>query len=252
MTTEDHYIRDGDTIRGTTWDGSRTRGDLVFETVQFAMFTRDIKLLTECKRLLMIPRRWPERMDTPDGSGRNPKSITRDPYWMFWAACVEMDKREWIAHVKPPVFTPEGILWRPDFAAFRRFLLNPTKRNKRWYERMDWLSWAFSPGIPMFAIYLNAWAAWIADSERCMARIRPSVPEWNLCIRQLVLHPDRHLDEQAIKDFRPRKGFIWQKDPRREHDAEIINNPQFLPLDQEYYLDLDSLTYVYERNKEKS
>jgi len=247
MNKRENATRDGDFIRGTTWDGKPAKGDLIFETCQHAMFHRDYAMLNACKLLLIKRRRWPKRMDEPDGiEHRNPRGMTRDPYYMFWVACVEMDRVEWIAEVKPPWY-----IWRPNFWAFRRFLINPTKRNRRRWERAEWLSDIFSPMVPMFAIYLGAWAAWIAYSEKVMARIRPKVPTWNLAIRQLVLDPDRVNDEQAIADFLPRTGFIWQMEPRRPDDLHYIDNPKFLPLDQEYYLDWDALTYIHERNQER-
>jgi len=246
------FTRIGNFICGTCWRGNIAKGDGVFNTVQFAMFTRDYALLAEGKRLLIRRRRWPVSLDEPNGvEHRNPKGVTRDPYVMFYCACVEMDRVEWIKEVKPPVFTPDGIIWRPNFVAFRRYLIDPTPRRKKHWERMERLSGFFSPGVPMFAIYLSCWKAWVGKSKPNQRRLRKLVPEWNLACRQLILHPDRGNDIAAIQSFAPRSGFLWQADPRREHDNKQHTNPQFLPLDESYYLDWDSLTYVFEQNNKR-
>ena len=46
-------------------------------------------------------------------------------------------------------------------------------------------------------------------------------------------------------NFEPSKGMIWQWPP----DSNPFKTREKLPIGQQYYLDLEALLFVYERNK---
>lgn len=245
----DYFFLDNDNFMlsntGQPWKG---KGDGIFRTALFAMCHKDYKLLYECRRLLFIRRRWPKRLDSPDGiEHRNPWIMTRDPYVTFYAACKEMNRHEFIKCVKPPWY-----IWRPAFNLWRRYLITGNPKHKRQYERAVRWSKPFEKNKPMFAIFNAALMAWVAGSEYAIRVERERCPEWNLAVRQLTKHPDRIKDAKAIGEWKPRKGFWWQIDPRTTHGKHIFDNPEFLPEDQSYYLDRDTLDYFVARNYEKS
>jgi len=234
-----YYYRDGNLIQGTTWDGKPAKGDIAFRTSLFAMFRNDIALLMGAKWLLNSRRRWPVRMDEPDGNEhRNPNRMTQDPYITFYSACMELGHRHWIKEVKPP-----GYLCKPVFRSWRRYLITGKPKHLARYEFWVLASSLFEKNKPMFAIWNSGLMAWIAKSEKAMAIIRPKVEPENLCLRQLVKHPDRYQDIHATKDFVPYENFLWQLSTTRK---EWKLKP--LPMDQEYYLDWDSLLYFWARN----
>ena len=162
--------------------------------------------------------------------------MTRDPYWTFWSAAYIMNNPHYIEATKPPWY-----IWRPHFIAWRRYLITKKKKYKRRYEFWHGISNFFSFGKkPAFAIFLNCLAAWIIDSKKVQRRMFKHVPEWNLCCRQLILHPDWLKDEDKINAYLPREGFLWQ--------SEVYKDDRLLPLDQEYYLDKETLWFVWMEN----
>ncbi len=240
MIKEEYYFRDGDFILVNTGEPWKEKGQGIFNTSLFAMFTRNEAMLAECKRLLLIRRRWPRRMDYTNGiEHRNPWVMTHDLYIAFYTACIEMEREAWIKQVKPPLY-----LWRPKFMAWRRFLITGHKLYKRRFEFWVWITNALNKAKAPDRLFNDALMAWTINSSCAMRMERHHVPEWNLCVRQLVKHPGRINDIDAIEAFAPSRGFVWAMpthDPRRA-------NPEMLPLFEQYYLDLDSLTYFNERN----
>jgi len=255
MANNHFYLENDNFMLESTGYNGDGKGDGIFRTSLAAMCLNSYKLLYECRRLLFIRRRWPKRLDSPDGiEHRNPWLMTRDPYVTFYAACMEMNRHEWIKCIKPPWY-----IWRPTFAAWRCYLQTGKTRHKKAYEFWATVTAFFeADSKPMFAVFLTALMAWTADSPKVMKLAAKKTPEWdgkndwNLCVRQLVKHPDRLKDMDAIEAFQPRTGFMWQSDPRRTHDRNMLDNPKFLPPGQSFYMDRDVLDYFVRRNYEKA
>ena len=63
--------------------------------------------------------------------GPNTK-LTRDPYCYFFIACVVLDRRQFIQAIKVPWY-----LYAPHFWAWKRYLDNPTAKNKKKWLRLE-------------------------------------------------------------------------------------------------------------------
>lgn len=215
-------------------------GDLLFRSALFAMARRDYRLLFSCYILIKQRKRWPDSLGIPIAEEhRNQNRMTRDPYWVFWAASYLMNKPHYIEATPPPWY-----IWRPHFMAWRQYLLTRDKKYKRRYEFWHRVGTFFSFGRkPAFAVFLDCLAAWVADSAKVQVRLFKHIPEWNLCCRQMVLHPNWLKDEDKITAYLPREGFLWQ--------AEEYYDNRKLPLDQEYYLDKEALWFFWMENLKK-
>ena len=225
--------------RGIATDG---KGDCIFRTAHFAMTRDDLGLFLSCADLLLFRRRWPKELDDPRGRKYEHRkiqglgSMTRDPYIMFYSACVMLKNIWWIEQIRPPWY-----IWRPHLTAWRRYLITGSQKHKRRYEFWMKLSLSlFTP--PAYAIYLDAWMAWIADSEKVQEHLRSLAPSWNYMLYQLTLHPLRYLQNGLIAAYLPREGFIWQS-------PVWLSDKDYLMEDDEYKMDRDILLYVYEKNQ---
>ena len=152
------YWRDVDGEWVVRERGERTngKGDLISNTCMKIMFHGDKSewaylSLMVCRSLLMSRRRWPLGMDQV-GDSKNridcwikklqwvtdvrefkphrwPGGMTRDPYVYFYAACIFLEKEEYIQQVKPPYY-----IWRAGFAAWRKTLYKRNWWNDFWYR----------------------------------------------------------------------------------------------------------------------
>ena len=105
-------------------------GDLIFNNLYKIVAEEDHsewaqKVFDKCVLLLIQGKRWPDEMNPPVVEGKKPYrsqfSMTRDPWFVFYAACIHFDRREYI-YLKPP-----SRLYRPELWELRKALLG--KRN---------------------------------------------------------------------------------------------------------------------------
>ena len=238
---KEHFFKKAGVILETGPNGDH-KGDCIFRTAHFAMTKNDYLLLFSCHDLLLTRRRWPVELDDPSGQEHRKKdglgSMTRDPYIMFYAACVMMNKHHFIDTIKPPWY-----IYRPHFTAWRRYLRTGRPRYKKRYEFWARLGLIlFTP--PAYAVYLDAWMAWIARSPKIQELLSLCTPHWNYCLKQLIEHKLRHLDKTFIENYLPRKGFVWQAE-------NMSTEPQdYLVGSDEYLMDREILLYVYNKNKD--
>lgn len=235
---------------GQPWKG---KGDALKRTAEFALVRADPKALVAVRDLLHQRRRWPEHLDDPRGPRYEHRkaegflSMTRDPYIMYYVAEYFVGNPRNIGPLNMPVYCK-----RPHVEAWQEYLYAGSSLSKRWYERFQLLSlhlaheWPFQDDnwirpLPQFAVYLDAWMAWTAQSERIQRALLPYVPHWNYLVKQLINHPLKHLDEAFIKIYAPRKGYQWQE--------ERSLNTGLLPAGQFFYHDLEMLIWVYQANK---
>ena len=224
----------------TTGGRNKGIGDLLFRSALFALARRDYRLLFSCYKLTKQRKRWPDGLGFPTAEEhRNQNRMTRDPYWVFWAACFLMNKPHYIEATKPP-----WSIWRPHFTAYRKFCITRDEKYKRRYEFWQGVSNFLSFNKePAFSVFLDCLAAWAIDSTKVQVRVMKNVPEWNLCCRQLIIHPDWLKDREKVEAYLPREGFLWQ--------SETFKDDRRLPLDQEYYLDKDLLDFVFNTNLDR-
>ena len=217
------------------------KGDCIFRTAHFAMIKNDYRFLTKCWELCYNRRRWPEDLDDPRGrkydrrKKKGFRSMTRDPYIMFFCACKEMDRIQLIESVTVPWYTN-----RPSLKWWRRYLITGKEKHLKRYEWWDSLELAFFR-LPSFALYLNCWMAYVAKSKKMMERYQSLCPSWNYMLYQLTLHPLRYLHHGFVEAFKAGDGFVWQAD--HYHKREL------LPEDAEYKLDQGILMYIYNVNQ---
>jgi len=114
------------------WTGE---GDLLYNTCRMIIETNDTsewawKALSEVFYCLEMRIRWPDYMDEYiTATNKKQKDVSRDPYLLFYCACLHLGCRIWINWLKPPM-----KLYRPKMWSWRRYLINQTKTNLRIYK----------------------------------------------------------------------------------------------------------------------
>ena len=238
MSRTDYFYKYLGLIFSNTGKHTKGKRDVLFRSSLFAMARRDYRLLFNCYTLIKQRRRWPKIMDSLASERTiSPFRMTRDPYWAFWAASYLMNKPHYIEATKPPSYTRT-----PSFMAWRRYLITREEKYKRRYEFWSRVSNFLSFGKePAFSVFLDCLAAWVVDSYKLQGKLHKRIPEWNLCCRQLTLHPDWEKDGPKIEAYRPQEGFLWQ--------SEVYYDNRLLPEDQEYYMDKELLDFVWDTNR---
>jgi len=130
----DDLVKDGDWYRGPEKDWEydlfgfypRGLGDLIYNNLRKIIETDDTSdwaqnVFDRCAILLVLGKRWPDRMEPLHVKGkkkyRSQRDMTRDPWVMFYAACIHLDRREYIQ------LKPQWWLYRPNLWSLRRALL---------------------------------------------------------------------------------------------------------------------------------
>lgn len=134
------------------------KGDIIYNSLRRIIDDKDtsdwaFRALWICKELLLDGKRWPDWMnherDAKNRIGwwwsrllynlylinhqkyRPQTSMTRDPWCYFYTASVILERKRFVEIVPIPWW-----LWRQPVWAWRRYLIEPTERNKR-----RWLFW---------------------------------------------------------------------------------------------------------------
>jgi len=244
MTQRDYYfIEDGLLLSG--YGEHAGKGDVLFRSAMYAIVRGDYQMLLTISDLLLERRRWPRSMDDERGPAfehRPRYDITRDPFIMFYCACMVMGRKQFIKCIKPPL-----KIRRPHLTSWRRYLITQDPKYLRRYER--WASWGIrlNPRVKGFVYHLNCWMAWTAKSEKMQSFLQDRIPDWNLLQRELVLHPLRHLHQDAIHSYLPMEWYRWTWN---NEDGSPYYSKKILPAGQDFYLDREILVWVYNRNIE--
>jgi len=110
--------------------------DLIYNTLRVILETNDTSewadnSFIECFKLLSQNKRWPDRMNQPAVEGKKPYrsqySMTRDPFVLFYACAVHLNRKTFIK-TKPPWW-----LYRPELWALRRALLGKRNLFRLWH-----------------------------------------------------------------------------------------------------------------------
>lgn len=136
---------------------SLEKGDMIYITMRKIIDDNDrsewaYNALEICGELLYDKKRWPDSLNSfLDATTwieckrsecdyklgishtklyRPQTEMTRDPYTLFYAACVALDRMQFVEVVSLPIH-----LWRPVFGAWKYYLL--TGRGKRLYEWLE-------------------------------------------------------------------------------------------------------------------
>jgi len=236
---ETYYIEAG-VVLDRASQTENGKGDCLWRTALWAMIKGDYRLLAKVWDLLYERRRWPRELDNPSGIEHRKVtgfgSMTRDPYIMFYCAATMMDRTQFISVIKPPWY-----IYSPTFNTWRTYLMDPTRRKRNRWELTEEISLMFTKDPKGYALHLTAWMAWVTKDQHIMELLRPFIPHWNLLLRQLTLHPLRHLDEQFVQEYLPREGFIWPED-KWDRDRNYLMGSDPIQLDRE------ALLYVYNKN----
>ena len=88
---------------------------------------------------------------------RSQNSITRDPWTLFYAACIHLDRREYI------VMKPQWFIYRPSLWSLRRALLGKPNLYKMWVKLDDFIHRFVSK--KKFASSLDKWKQWAYDNK---------------------------------------------------------------------------------------
>jgi hypothetical protein len=235
-------------------------GDTIFRTLHFAISEGKYSLFMNGAELLTQRKRWSDELGIGNEKKfaknwlqwrwskwlhkhgerqhrlyRSQKGMTRDPYIMFYCAAYILNRTQFISAIKPPWY-----IWRPGFNNWRRYLITGNRFWKWWYETTEMIGMLFNP--PMYALYLSAWKAYVADSSKVKRMISRRTPTWNYAIRQLIHHPLRHHDTPFIERYQPRFGFIWQDN---EWNKNFIKDPS----SEARHMDKDILLFLHSRNE---
>lgn len=225
------------------------KGDCIFRTAIYAITKQDPEILNSLALLLKKRIRWPEDLNNDSDIKnpifsylyklkkykpryRSPRSITRDPYVLFYTACYFLDREDFIRTINVPWW-----LMRPDLFFWMRWLR--TGKRKKSYEFWASLSLDISLafGMKNFALHLAAWMAYVIDSEKIKRKLIPFISHWNHLLKVLANHPLLHLDELFIENYISKEGYQWAAD-------EWLNTSH-LCKDEISHLDKDILEWAY-------
>jgi len=140
----------------------RGLGDLLFNNLVKIIKDNDKsmwaqKVFDKSVVLLIQGKRWPDKMNPPKTKGkknyRSQYSMTRDPWVMFYAACIHFEKREFIS------LKPQWWLYRPELWSLRKALLG--KKNSYKF----WSSLPRIKAVPGFVQTLDKYSDWSYDRK---------------------------------------------------------------------------------------
>ena len=174
----------------------------------------------------------------PNPRFRSARSMTRDPYIMFYCAAEILNRFELQTEVKVPFY-----LMRPNLYHWIKWLRTRKEKHKRKYIRHTQRAMTFyrAFGLPMYAVHLTAWMAWIIQAKEIQEDLRIFTPHWNYLIRQLIQHPTTYLDRRFIENYLSKEGYRWT-------DKEQIPH-RYLMEGEPIYLDRDILQFIYKLQK---
>ena len=139
-------------------------GDLIYNNLREIIESDDkskwaYKVFDKCIVLLIQGKRWPDELDPKKIKGkksyRSQRSMTRDPWVLFYAACIHLDKREFI-HLKPNL---RFWQWRPELWALRKALIG---------EKNAYLFWKRTNSIfkkPDYVQVLDQYMTWCYERK---------------------------------------------------------------------------------------
>ena len=232
-------------------------GDCVSRTAKEALIIGDPDTIDLLVKLLNERKRWPDAFNnsriaksmivfqvgrllynlklTKRRKYRLQRSVTRDPFTMV-ACVVYWYQYEKIQNLKVPFW-----ILRPNFYYWKKYLETHSLKHKRkyekWAKRSIDISVAF--GFHGYAMSLNAWRAFIAQSEEVQKHLLPYVPHWNLQNRLLC---GDNISKDTIDSYIPHKGYLW-------NSTEFIPGLEVLGNDEPVYLDKDILYFIYDNKK---
>ena len=209
------------------------KGDTIFLSVLIAIATKDRQMLLRCVDLLNARRRWPTELDNYNDASnlfieyldqaltwynkrasrtnwvpiipwrkryRYVKGMTRDPYTMVIVAW------EILMEGPCPVKVP-FLIQRPSFYFWVRYMKTKRKWQRTVYDFL--LTISNNSKKPMFALHLNCWRAWIAESTSAKEALLPHIPDWNHLLRLLVDHPLNYLCMDRMENYKAKSGYAW-------------------------------------------
>ena len=230
-------------------------GDLIYRMGYYALVTGEPEVIKACIKLLNERKRWPSLLH-PKNSANNKlswwvsrllyslkitktvkyrlqKDPTRDPYITISCA-VFWHQFEMIQDLKIP-----GRINRPALRNWKKYLETRDSKYKDRYELWAKLSIDISSvfGFPAFVKSLNAWMAFVAQSDEIKAHLLPLIPHWNYVNR--LLCGDKSINESDVNSYASAAGWIWNAEKPED-------NPRWLGEGEPIYLDRDILKFVFE------
>lgn len=120
------------------------------------------KVFDQCTVLLINGKRWPDDLNPPkiytdSKKYRRQKSITRDPWVLYYAACIHLNKREFIA------LKPQWRLYRPNLWELRKALLGKKNSYRLWRLMNNFIA-KFFPRKD-FVVILEKYRNWSYDRK---------------------------------------------------------------------------------------
>jgi len=219
---------------------SRGERDCIYRSAYAAMAYGDFRLVWNCLHLCDGKIRWPVRLGEPS------KRMTRDPYIITICAAYLLDasydsQPEYgIDKIKSYLKIP-WYLYRPHVWAWRKYLITGSEKWKRRYERRAILGLKISKNR-MFSLCLEAWMAYVADSDKVKLEVWFKSPTWNKLISILCcseIEPDlKIVFEDYITNYRPKDRNQWTESKWR-NDGYYTG---------EYKIDKDILTYLLNKD----
>jgi len=152
---------------------SKGRGDLIYNNLRKIIETNDkskwaYNVFDKCTVLLIQGKRWPDSMEPPKVDKKYDKfraqnNMSRDPWVMYYAACIYLDKREFI-NLKPPKIARGRLMYRPNLWELRKALLGKKNKYVFWRSVNDAIN-ALSPKKEFVEI-LEKYRNWSYDRRK--------------------------------------------------------------------------------------
>lgn len=127
---------------------SLEKGDMIYCTMRKIIDEDDksewaYNALTICADLLLMEKRWPDSLNHEldaknfieakiTGRYRSQRNMTRDPYILFYACCVHLNRLQFIEEVRIPWHLYSRRTW-----VWRKALINDREEAWRKYHRLE-------------------------------------------------------------------------------------------------------------------
>ena len=219
---------------GQDWqpEGWLGQNDCGFRTALAAIAYDDFGLMCRCKKLLQAKERWPKELETPS------KQMTRDPYIMTICAYTQI-LIDYTPRYNTPRYTEETkipwYLYRPHVWAWRKYLITGSAKWKRRYERRAILGLKLSRN-KVFALHLDAWMAYVADSDKVKVKLWRYIPSWNYLLESLTGKYPRFCFTEVADSYTPKIRYAWSMETQEYKATKGYSGP--------YQIDKDILTYI--------
>ena len=231
-------------------------GDCIFRTCIHAISVfkenpeESYNLLRTCAWLLESGNRWPNELNPPASTKyRSQKSMTRDPYIMFYTACFVTENTELMINIDVPfmlfrsyVINFRDWIFSNDPGSSRERFIRQVSRLIWWGEHTEAIATFFHNrkwfirglrhkfGIHGYSLHLWTWMAYVTKSKVLRDSIYEHLDISNLlCLK--LLDGDTNLINNKCFIYRAKEGYQWGDN--RYIDKKLLDPSDSIRIDRQ-------------------